>query len=328
MFFDEIKLTQNSWHYKLQEFVFGHPPNLWSFCPYFWLTIFCLFVGLPVVLFVKLVAVYPFLLLDKFLLRPAFDDWMDRIGTEDYYSVYGHDVKRIPRLLGKSRGERFNIAWERILKREGIEPNTEKYHEFLNRIEDKWRDRVARKLRRERKREEDEGRQEYREHVRSKWDAFFDTYFSWVGAMSDGIYEGIASIFIWIDKEYEGFCKSLNNITKIVIWTKKIASTLFTILIAYVLIKMILFLFLWWHNLPFTITLPDLIFAGKIILLLLGFAMTMYGVVPATGRLFSWIFEGIESNYDKGNWIYRALMVIGSFFTGIGNIFKTLWKYI
>lgn len=50
MFFDEITLSKKSWHYKLQSLIFGDPPFKNNFCPYFWLTIFCLmispFVGL------------------------------------------------------------------------------------------------------------------------------------------------------------------------------------------------------------------------------------------------------------------------------------------
>jgi len=45
MFFDEIKLSRNSWHYKLQSIMFGSPPFVNNFCPYFWLTIFCLLVS-------------------------------------------------------------------------------------------------------------------------------------------------------------------------------------------------------------------------------------------------------------------------------------------
>jgi len=44
MFFDEIKLSKKAWHYRLQCAMFGSPPFLSNFCPYFWLTIFCLVV--------------------------------------------------------------------------------------------------------------------------------------------------------------------------------------------------------------------------------------------------------------------------------------------
>jgi len=47
----EVKLSKNSWHYKLQRFVFKEDtPDLHSLCPYFWLTIFCL----PAAIFVMI----------------------------------------------------------------------------------------------------------------------------------------------------------------------------------------------------------------------------------------------------------------------------------
>lgn len=37
-----IKLSTNSWHYKLQTDIFGPRPTFHNFCPYFWLTLFCM----------------------------------------------------------------------------------------------------------------------------------------------------------------------------------------------------------------------------------------------------------------------------------------------
>jgi len=45
MFFDEVTLSKNSWHFKLQSKIFGKPPFLDNFCPYFWLTIFCVIIS-------------------------------------------------------------------------------------------------------------------------------------------------------------------------------------------------------------------------------------------------------------------------------------------
>lgn len=40
----EVNLSKNGWHYKLQRFMFGEKtPQLDSLCPYFWLTIMCVF---------------------------------------------------------------------------------------------------------------------------------------------------------------------------------------------------------------------------------------------------------------------------------------------
>lgn len=40
----EVTLSKNGWHRKLQKFVFSDPPHFYNFCPYFWLTIFCIIV--------------------------------------------------------------------------------------------------------------------------------------------------------------------------------------------------------------------------------------------------------------------------------------------
>lgn len=41
----EIKLSKNGWHSKLQSYVFRNDkPTFHNFCPYFWLTIFCLLI--------------------------------------------------------------------------------------------------------------------------------------------------------------------------------------------------------------------------------------------------------------------------------------------
>lgn len=39
----EIKLNPLGWHKKLQRYVFPEIPEFQNFCPYFWITIFCLF---------------------------------------------------------------------------------------------------------------------------------------------------------------------------------------------------------------------------------------------------------------------------------------------
>lgn len=44
MFFDEIQLSRNSWHYKLQRWTWGEI-HFQNFCPYFWLTIFSIIIS-------------------------------------------------------------------------------------------------------------------------------------------------------------------------------------------------------------------------------------------------------------------------------------------
>lgn len=49
----EVTLKRNGWYNKLQSFVLGDAkPELYSLCPFFWLTIFCIFAA-PVALIIK-----------------------------------------------------------------------------------------------------------------------------------------------------------------------------------------------------------------------------------------------------------------------------------
>lgn len=52
MFLTKVNLKKNSWHYKLQIRTFGNIPFKDNFCPYFWLSIFCILIS-------------PFILLSK-----------------------------------------------------------------------------------------------------------------------------------------------------------------------------------------------------------------------------------------------------------------------
>jgi len=45
MFFNQVVLSKDAWHYRLQNWTFGHVPYTNNFCPFFWLTIFCLLVS-------------------------------------------------------------------------------------------------------------------------------------------------------------------------------------------------------------------------------------------------------------------------------------------
>jgi hypothetical protein len=45
MIFKEVKLKRDSWHYRLTDRMFGPLPTFSNFCPYFWLTVFCVVVS-------------------------------------------------------------------------------------------------------------------------------------------------------------------------------------------------------------------------------------------------------------------------------------------
>lgn len=49
----EVRLSKKAWHYKLQNYIWGYnQPKLYSLCPYFWFTIFCMLI-VPFVVIVR-----------------------------------------------------------------------------------------------------------------------------------------------------------------------------------------------------------------------------------------------------------------------------------
>lgn len=52
-----VKLKKDGWHRKIQEWTFKNPPVFHNYCPYFWLTIFCLLVS-PFVGFYKILETF------------------------------------------------------------------------------------------------------------------------------------------------------------------------------------------------------------------------------------------------------------------------------
>lgn len=74
----EITLNPDGFHRKLQIFCFGkNVPMFQSFCPYFWLTIFCgmfLFPLFPLIKILKYVGIGILWVLDK--LTEKFDQWV------------------------------------------------------------------------------------------------------------------------------------------------------------------------------------------------------------------------------------------------------------
>lgn len=99
MFFDEVKLSKKSWHYKLMKFTWGQStPNLWSFCPYFWLTIFN-FIILPITLVVRGFQEFVKFLDRKLFIEP-YERFLKAMAEDELFigAVLDHDVssKKIP----------------------------------------------------------------------------------------------------------------------------------------------------------------------------------------------------------------------------------------
>ena len=88
----EIKLSKKSWHYGLQKFVLGREqPNLFSFCPYFWLTITCIFLS-PFKLFYRIVEGF-INQFDKWFLEGPYLTWLEGLTDEQIFQLYENKGK-------------------------------------------------------------------------------------------------------------------------------------------------------------------------------------------------------------------------------------------
>jgi hypothetical protein len=82
----EVKLKKNGWYNRLQKFTFGNSkPELYSLCPFFWLTIFCI-VSIPITLIIKSIK---FCLneIDKSI-EKNIDKWLNSLTLEDAGQLY------------------------------------------------------------------------------------------------------------------------------------------------------------------------------------------------------------------------------------------------
>jgi hypothetical protein len=157
MFIDSVKLSRNGWYCRLQKKMFGLEPTFENFCPFFWLTVFCVLAspfyftaigvaGLAVILFkafVRLVSmcerpltrmigvVESFaLLLDKCICLPTERVFVERYDEEQVYWLYLHSRD----MLAKKRGTTdLSSAWKYY-----VEDYPEKKHKLWTSLDRKF----------------------------------------------------------------------------------------------------------------------------------------------------------------------------------------------
>lgn len=117
-FFEEVSLDANSWHYKLQGFVLGSErPDLYSLCPYFWLTVLCI-VLLPI-----MIPVRGFEGIGKLYHRivhlPKLNKAAEKLTKKDAAKLWRHEYS-VPKIPGMSKYEVRNRIKSLYLKRMGI----------------------------------------------------------------------------------------------------------------------------------------------------------------------------------------------------------------
>ena len=150
MFFDKIKLSKKSWHYRLQCHMFGSPPFLSNFCPYFWLTIFCLIVFVtigPFVFIGKKVAKFcvkmaNFVIWVLLLVEKAFSFLDEKIcapiAERHYRSLSDEDIYTLTRKAGVYWDDNGNL-WS---KRNESNGSLRTFRKWRDTFGDGWQDRV------------------------------------------------------------------------------------------------------------------------------------------------------------------------------------------
>jgi hypothetical protein len=132
----EYTLNKDGFHAKLQMYIFGHIPYEDNFCPYFWLTVFCIIVFIPVFLFklINKILLVPYKMLDKFLTFfeekyciPKLEkvlDGMPRWQIYDMFRLYDRGSLRT-----KTREYKLIDHWVHIKSHEEIKAFMDKYRE-------------------------------------------------------------------------------------------------------------------------------------------------------------------------------------------------------
>lgn len=80
----EVNLKSNGWYNKLQDWTLGNmKPNLFSLCPYFWLTIFCIIIS-PLTLIYKTIK-YIVIKFDQNIIQKYFDNFADSLSAKEAF---------------------------------------------------------------------------------------------------------------------------------------------------------------------------------------------------------------------------------------------------
>ena len=115
----EVNLKSNGWYNRLQAWTLGDAkPDLFSLCPFFWLTIFCMVIS-------------PFTLIVKFFkwiikgwdnkIQSKIDKWLDKMDIEDVISLYNDKAfKNKPFTRKKITPYQMFKRWKEVMRQKGM----------------------------------------------------------------------------------------------------------------------------------------------------------------------------------------------------------------
>jgi len=119
-----VKLKRNSWHNKLQSWTLGeNKPDLYSLCPYFWLSILCVFI-IPLTIVYKIFD-YVIVKIDKSF-SDRYDNWVKSLDMIDIATLYLYEDgssknirKKKPYTFKSISSYGIYYSWRSILEKQG-----------------------------------------------------------------------------------------------------------------------------------------------------------------------------------------------------------------
>lgn len=138
----EVTLKSNGWYNKLQKFTFGKSkPELYSLCPFFWLTIFCI-VALPFTLILKGI-LWVANRIDKYIDK-SINEYLDSLTPLEIGTMYNdYIIPRKPFFAGKIGAYSMYNKWkERQLN---LGKSYDDVYEMAKNAHDKWEEDQCRK---------------------------------------------------------------------------------------------------------------------------------------------------------------------------------------
>jgi hypothetical protein len=323
MFFDEIKLSRKSWHYKLMKFTWGrNTPNLWSFCPYFWLTIFN-FLILPFTLCVRVVQGF-FNFLDRKLFVEPYERFLQENSENPLFAgrLFEHDLesKDLPRKSMFSRKKYYSMMEELndiLAKKWGFEkdPNymwSEDFQKRKRSLVEKYWEEVAK--RREAKNELSQKKLEILEARRIERQRKAEKI--------DRVFSKIFSPFTYVGKKISSALSRISNffskpdVYKIIKITKQTVSF---IVVSTVILTASYCLFIFGKYLYFKV---DISWSWKFFFYGCLFGLKLLGLVWATGTVIFYLWYILKKPIGYlNNWLQDIeLPRTRGFFLSLGKI--------
>lgn len=118
----EVNLKSDGWYNRLQEYVLGYnKPDLFSLCPYFWLTIFCVIVSPFVFIYKQFMAGIIFInsVFNKLFINDSVNNYISNMTIDEITALtYDYEKVKIKNLFVRRLYDSYDIInkWKKCNK--------------------------------------------------------------------------------------------------------------------------------------------------------------------------------------------------------------------